>query len=127
MSQSEHDIQNLIRLELSNRGYLCFRINVGKVQMLNGRWFSTGAPKGFSDLFGFRPDGQIFFIEVKHATGKVRKEQEKFIELVKSKGAIAGIARTADEAVELIETGTNKSTKKIFENINQKNGTEEIK
>ena len=103
MSLSEHDIQNNIRMALAKRGYMCFRINVGKVRTKDGRWFSTGAPKGFSDLFGFRNDGQIFFIEVKNATGKAREEQIKFMELMKSKGALAGIARSVEEAISIVE------------------------
>lgn len=107
MSQlTEHDIQNNIRMALAERGYMCFRINVGKVRTKDGRWFSTGAPKGFSDLFGFRNDGQIFFIEVKNATGKAREEQIRFMELMKSKGAIAGIARSVDEAIAIVEGNT---------------------
>lgn len=104
MSQlTEHDIQNNIRMALAERGHMCFRVNVGKVRTKDGRWFSTGAPKGFSDLFGFRNDGQIFFIEVKNATGKAREEQIRFMELMKSKGAIAGIARSVDEAIAIVE------------------------
>ena len=100
--KSEHDIQSLIRLELTKLGIPCFRINVGKVKMKDGRWFSTGAPKGFPDLFGFRSDGRIFFIEVKNETGKVRPEQEKFIEQMKKRGALAGVARSVEEAMEIV-------------------------
>lgn len=106
MSMSEHDVQNSIRLELSRLGIPCFRVNVGKVRTADGRWFDTGVPKGFSDLFGFRQDGQVFFIEVKNETGKAREEQIRFMELMRDKGAIAGIARSVDEALELI--GVNK-------------------
>lgn len=101
--KSEHDIQSLIRLELTKLGIPCFRINVGKVKMKDGRWFSTGAPKGFPDLFGYRQDGQIFFIEVKDNKGRVRPEQENFMKVAKSKGALAGVARSVDDALEIIE------------------------
>ena len=80
---SEHSIQNQIRVELSKAGYMVFRINVGKVRMADGRWFDTGAPKGFCDLFGFRPDGQIFFIEVKNEKGRVRDDQKKFMDAMR--------------------------------------------
>ncbi|MBF0818726.1 VRR-NUC domain-containing protein [Streptococcus acidominimus] len=100
---SEHDVQNLIRIELAKRNIICFRANVGKVRTADGRYFDTGLPKGFSDLFGFKSDGQIFFIEVKNKTGRVRPEQAKFIERVRSFGALAGVARSVDEALEIIE------------------------
>lgn len=60
---TEHDIQNLIMQKLSEYGR-CFRLNVGKVKMADGRHFDTGLPRGFSDLM-FICDGKIFFLEVK--------------------------------------------------------------
>lgn len=99
----EIDIQNSIRLAL-NPYALVFRANVGKVRMADGRFFDTGLPKGFCDLFGYRKsDGRIFFIEVKNAKGRLRKEQEHFIKKMQENGAIAGVARSADEAIELIK------------------------
>ena len=100
---TESLIQNQIRVGLSKAGHTLFRVNVGKVKMQNGRWFETGVPKGFSDLFGFRSDGRIFFIEVKNETGKVRPEQEKFIEQMQKRGALAGVARSVEDAMEIID------------------------
>lgn len=100
---TESLIQNKIRVALSKAGHTVFRINVGKVKMQNGRWFETGAPKGFSDLFGFRPDGRIFFIEVKNETGKLRPEQKTFIENMQSRGALAGVARSVEDAMRIVE------------------------
>ena len=69
----------------------------------NRRHFDTGLPKGFSDLFGFRiPDGRAFFIEVKSQTGKVRPEQQNFIEQMRSNGALAGIGRSVEDARKII-------------------------
>ena len=99
---TESLIQNQIRVGLSKAGHAVFRINVGKVKMQNGRWFETGVPKGFSDLFGFRPDGKIFFIEVKNKTGKLRPEQKIFIEQMKKRGALAGVARSVEDAMEIV-------------------------
>ena len=100
--QSEHDIQNSIRLELSNRGYCVFRINVGKVKMADGRWFDTGLPCGFSDLLAVR-DGKAFFIEVKNKTGRVRKDQINFLSKMREiYGCRAGIARSVDDALRLV-------------------------
>ena len=106
---TESLIQNQIRVGLSKAGHTVFRVNVGKVKMQNGRWFETGVPKGFSDLFGFRPDGRIFFIEVKNEVGKLRPEQKIFIEQMKKRGALAGVARNIEDAMEIVnyERGTN--------------------
>ena len=99
----ETALMNKIRVALSEYG-VCFRANVGKVRMLDGRYFDTGLPKGFSDLFGVRKsDGKVFFIEVKTKNGRVRPEQEKFIERMKELNAIAGIARSVEDAIAIVE------------------------
>ena len=95
-------LMNKIRIALSEYG-VCFRSNVGKVRMHDGRYFDTGLPKGFSDLFGVRNDGRVFFVEVKTPTGHVRKEQKKFIDRMKELNALAGIARSVEDAIDIVE------------------------
>lgn len=98
----EIDVQNSIRLAL-NPYAIVFRANVGSFQTADGRTITTGLPKGFSDLFGFRKsDGKIFFIEVKNERGRLRKEQEHFLNAMKDHGVIAGVARSPEEAIALI-------------------------
>lgn len=100
--KSEHEIQNEIRLSLSNNNCLVFRTNVGKVQTKDGRWFDTGLPTGFTDLMGVRlSDGKAFFIEVKNEKGKVRPAQEIFIKKMRDHGLIAGVARSSEEALKI--------------------------
>nr|DAN18769.1 MAG TPA: Nuclease [Caudoviricetes sp.] len=101
--KSEQEIQNEIRVGLTKAGHMVFRTNVGKVKTMDGRWFDTGLPKGHPDLYGFRSDGQIFYIEVKNEKGRVRPAQEKFIEVVKQRGALAGVARSLEEALEIVD------------------------
>lgn len=102
---SEIDIQNEIRIALSEYT-VTFRANVGVFFTKDGRPIQTGLPKGFSDLFGFRKsDGRIFFIEVKTETGKLSEKQKYFLETMKQLGAIAGVARNPQEAIEIIQTG----------------------
>lgn len=103
---TESLIQNQIRVGLSKAGYMVFRINVGKIRMADGRWFETGAPKGFCDLFGFRPDGQIFFIEVKNEKGRLRDDQKKFMEAMKKRGALVGVARSVEDAMRIVDGKT---------------------
>ena len=100
---TEHDIQNEIRLALSERGYCVFRINSGKVKMADGRWFDVGVPKGFSDLVAIK-DGKISFLEIKNAVGRPSPEQIKFIEVMQNRyGCRAGIARSVEDALEIVE------------------------
>ena len=56
---------------------------------------------GVADILGTY-DGVLVAIEVKTKTGKPSKDQEQFLNRVKSLGAIAGIARSVDEARGLI-------------------------
>lgn len=102
---TEHDIQNEIRLALSEKCVI-FRTNVVSGFTRDGRYVSTGVPKGYSDLNGHRKsDGRAIYIEVKAGTGKASEAQKHFIEQMKATGAIAGICRSAQDALELIECG----------------------
>lgn len=70
--------------------------------------FGVGNPGG-SDLIGYRrvtvteemvgQDVAVFAaVEVKTARGRVRPEQQQFIDHIRNAGGIAGIARSVDEA-----------------------------
>ncbi|MDE7098800.1 MAG: VRR-NUC domain-containing protein [Ruminococcus sp.] len=97
----EHKIQNEIRIALAD-SCVIFRINVGTGYTADGRYFNTGVPKGFSDLFGFRKsDGRAVFIEVKTPNGKPSAEQVKFLETMRNNGAVADICRSVEEAIKL--------------------------
>lgn len=97
---TEHDLQNLIRIKLSELGYTVFRANVGKVKMQDGRWFDTGLPTGFSDLFCVR-EGRAYFIECKIKPNKPTQEQINFIKRMQEQGCSAGVAYTVEEAVNI--------------------------
>ena len=99
----EHALMNQIRLALSHKCIL-FRINVGSGRTYDGRHFDTGVPAGFSDLFGVRTaDGKAVFIEVKTRSGRVSGKQQAFISAMQQAGAIAGICRSVEEALQLIK------------------------
>lgn len=99
----EHLIQNEIRLALADTCVM-FRVNVGAFRTADGRFITSGVPKGFPDLFGFRKsDGKAVFIEVKTPTGRPSAEQKKFLETMRNYGAIAGICRSKEDALNLIK------------------------
>lgn len=99
---TEHEIQNDIRAALSPYAVM-FRCNVGRGYTQDGRYFSTGLPQGFSDLFGVRrSDGRAIFIEVKKPGGRAAPHQLKFIEAMKKNGAVSGICYSAKEAIKLV-------------------------
>lgn len=98
----EHSIQNKIRLAVAPYCDI-FRINVGQGFTKDGRYFNTGVPPGFSDLFGVRKsDGKAVFIEVKNSKGKPNEKQQNFLQMMKLNGAIAGICRSAEDAINLV-------------------------
>lgn len=99
---NEHSIQNAIRLKLSELGFCVFRANVGRFQTKDGRWFDTGLPRGFSDLFAVK-DGRVYFLEVKTETGRPSEEQLKFLAVMRDKyGCVAEIVRSVDDAVRAV-------------------------
>lgn len=99
----EQATQDAIRVALAQAGYIAFRTNVGKVKTADGRFFDTGLPSGFPDIMGYKPsNGRIFFIEVKTAIGRRRKDQVDFANGLRNKNVIYGVARSADEAVIIV-------------------------
>jgi hypothetical protein len=74
---------------------------------------SFGLCKGSADLIGWKrvtvtPDmvGQqvaVFLsIEVKTLTGRIRPEQQQWLDAVQAAGGIAGVARSVDDALDLL-------------------------
>ena len=106
MTQPEHIIQNKIRLALSANQCTVFRVNVGRVRLPDGRYFTTGVPEGHPDLYGWRwSDNQIFYIEVKNERGRPRKDQIRFHNFLQSHNVIHGIARSPEDAVKIVKEG----------------------
>ena len=101
MVMREHNIQNEIRLWCGTHGILCFRCNVGRVKTIDGKWFDTGLPEGFSDLI-ILTNHTIYFCECKTRAGKQRQDQINFERIVTAAGYTYFIARSVDDVVKLI-------------------------
>lgn len=100
----ETKIQNEIRAGLAPYG-VTFRTNVGKFLLADGRTISIGVP-GMSDLlFIEHGTGRAGWIEVKTKTGRPSQLQLHFIETMQKIGCYAGIARSVDDALRIIEKG----------------------
>lgn len=111
----ETKIQNAILLALSEAGCTVWRNEtsgawVGKqihragdqVTLINAHMMTFGLCVGSSDIIGVSPAGLFLAIEVKTLKGRPTKEQLRFIEAVRKAGGIAGIARSVEDALELI-------------------------
>jgi hypothetical protein len=112
---SEAAIQQQIRLAMSRAGSVMHRNNVGAYRDETGRVirYGVGNPGG-SDLIGWTPViithemvggmlGVFTAIEVKAPRGRPTEAQLNFIRQVQLGGGIAGIARSADESVQIIK------------------------
>lgn len=106
MGVKETNIGNQICVALSKLGCKIFRSQSGQFFTKYGSEITIGV-KGMSDYHGHRPDGKAFYIETKTKTGKASDEQKRFLRAMHESGALAGIARSVDEAVEIIEGRNN--------------------
>lgn len=108
-------IQRRIMLALSEAGCIVWRNEtagawVGKtlhragkqVTLGDAHMMNFGLCVGSSDLIGITKDGLFLAIEVKTKTGKATKEQLNFIKQVQQKGGIAGIARSPEDALRIL-------------------------
>jgi hypothetical protein len=96
----EHRLQNEIKLWCGEHNIICLRINVGKVKTVDGRWFDTGLPVGFSDLLLLSADGKATFVETKIKPRKPTEQQIQFIQLMKNRGFNAFVAYSLQEFIE---------------------------
>lgn len=113
----EKNIQNLIMLACSKAGSILFRNNQGVAKYPDGSSVKYGiCNPGGSDLIGFTPvtvtqamvgkKVAIFTaVEVKTDSGRATDHQINFINVVRKHGGRAGIARSEQEAVDLILGG----------------------
>ena len=94
-------LQNKVICALCERG--CFAVNhtVGEFYTKYGSIVKVGVP-GESDIWGHRPDGRAFYIEVKLPGEEPRQNQLDFIEAMKKSGAIAGWCTSVEEALKIV-------------------------
>ena len=98
----ESDIQRLIMLALSEAGCLIWRNNTGVLKNAAGIPIKFGLCVGSSDLIGITPAGRFLAVEIKTCKGRATPEQLRFIEAVRARGGIAGIARSPQDALDLL-------------------------
>jgi hypothetical protein len=109
---TESEIQAKIQAACNTGDTRAFRNNVAKIKH-QGRWLNFGLCVGSSDLIGFhtitiephhvgKKIAVFLAIECKSATGKATPEQQNFIKFISHRGGIAGIARSATEALTII-------------------------
>lgn len=100
----ETALQNKIIVALSERGCYAENHTVGDFFTKYGGRVSVGTP-GQADIYGHRPDGKAFYIEVKLPGEKPRKNQLDFLQAMRESGAIAGWATSIPEALQIVFGG----------------------
>ena len=109
MNKEETDLQRKIMVELSKYG-IVIRQQSGLFYTEYGEKIKIGFP-GISDLQFISDNGKLIaFIEVKTPTGKPKKEQIDFINFInskKSKCLKAGIARSVEDALKIIDISSS--------------------
>ena len=105
-AQREQPILNAIlqMLRLHPKVAWVARINSGAYKTPDGRYIRFGFP-GCPDVLGQMRDGRILMIEVKAHDGRVTPEQAHMISVSRAYNGVAGIARSVDEALEIVERG----------------------
>jgi len=113
---AETRLQQEIMLALSEAGCVVWRHNVGQawlgnvihqagnqVTLADAHKMPYGLCVGGSDILGIAPDGRFLAVEVKTPKGRASKPQVAFIDGVIAAGGIAGIARSINDALDLIK------------------------
>lgn len=117
----EVDIMKLIQVHASKLAARLFRNNVaeawvgvfvrrtpdGTVTLKNARPLHAGLCVGSADLIGWTKDGLFLAVEVKTETGQPTVEQINFITAVRAAGGRAGIARSIEDAEQIISGETS--------------------
>jgi len=105
--RTEANILNDCLVALSAAGCMVFRNNTGALpdRTGSGRIVKFGLCNGGSDIIGIALDGRFLAVECKTATGRASPDQLRFIDAVNKAGGRAGIARSAQEAVDIAMRG----------------------
>ena len=95
-------LQNKIIAALCKNGCVARNHTVGQFFTKYGGIVHIGN-HGEADIWGHRiSDGKALYIEVKLPGEHPREDQKKFLEAMRNTGAIAGVAHSIEEALEIV-------------------------
>lgn len=113
---SESLVLKNILLKFGSKAFIrLFRNNVGSATTATGSFIKFGLCPGSSDIIGIttlkitqdmvgKDVGIFTAIEVKGAKGKIREDQLHFIDMIKERGGIAGVARSNKDVDIILNT-----------------------
>ena len=94
----ESDIKRMIKMHLEGKGCLVIDYRSVGIMKPNGSYIPM-SKRGVSDLLGLTREGKFFAIEVKTEAGRLSQEQKRFIEVVKSHGCKAFVAKSVEDVI----------------------------
>lgn len=101
--ESESSLMHRIMIAVSTCGALVWRNHVGRGRHASGNYVAMGLGVGSADIVGLVPPfGRWLAIEVKAPKGVVSPEQTRWLELVRRWGGVAGVARSVEDALALV-------------------------
>ena len=97
-------LQNQIIVALCKNGCVARNHTVGQFYTKYGSIVNVGH-HGEADIWGHRiSDGRAIYIEVKLPGEHPREDQKKFLQAMANTGAIAGVAHSIEEALEIVKS-----------------------
>lgn len=97
---TEAEASKRIQLAAPSVGCRLFRNTTGRLRDNRGKMIAFGLAKGSSDLIGWYQHGAVavfLAVEVKSAIGRLRPEQQQFLEVVNQSGGIGILARSVHD------------------------------
>ena len=102
--EKETILQNQIIVALCKNGCVARNHTVGQFFTKYGSIVNVGH-HGEADIWGHRiSDGRAIYIEVKLPGEHPREDQKKFLQAMANTGAIAGVAHSIEEALEIVKS-----------------------
>lgn len=102
--EKETILQNQIIVALCKNGCVARNHTVGQFFTKYGSIVNIGH-HGESDIMGHRvSDGRAIYIEVKLPGEQPRPDQKKFLQAMANTGAIAGVAHSIEEALNIVRS-----------------------
>lgn len=106
--RNQHPEQNVLNavmaaLRLHPKVAWVARVNSGAYKTPDGRFIRFGFP-GCPDILGQMKDGRILMIECKSEVGRATEEQQAVITRVIANNGVAGVVRSVEDALRIIES-----------------------
>jgi hypothetical protein len=99
-------VADLLRLQAHRKGWWWSHIPSGehRTERTGALLLRMGLKRGMADFLLIAPDGTHHWLELKRGNAPLTEAQERFAEMLRSRGVPHAIARSFDEAVRQLKT-----------------------